>query len=117
MAPPLQIPLLWACLASSGDIGQPLPVEGSTWPVGHTYLVGAGKGWAAADEGSPGSQPKKGRGLGPSPFPPSVVLDLLQGEMGCRWEEVRRARRGHRCHQFHTHSIPTLSVVAPPVTA
>lgn len=57
----VQIPLPWACLASSGDSGQPFPVEGSTWPVGHTYLVATGEGWAAADEGSPGSQPKKGR--------------------------------------------------------
>lgn len=109
----VQIPRPWACLASAGHSGQPLPVEGSTGHVGHTYLVGAGEGGCSRRRGL---SPRRGEDSATSPFPPSVVLDLLQGEMGCRGEEVRRAPRRHRSHQFHTLSIPALSAAAPPVT-
>lgn len=92
----VQIPLPWVCLASVGHNGQSLPVEGSTGQVGRTYLVGAGEGVGCSRRRC--LSPRRGEDLASSSLPPSVVLGLLQEKMGCRWEEVRSAPRGHRCH-------------------
>lgn len=75
----VQIPRPWACLASAGHSGQPLPVEGSTGHVGHTFLVGAGGG-AAADEGV--SAQEGGRTRPPHPSLPPWSWISCRG----RWD-------------------------------
>lgn len=117
----VQIPPPWACLAPAGESGQPLPAEGSTGHVGHTYPVGTGdRGGLHQMKGGQGLSPRWGEDLAFPPFPPSTGPAAAGGGgtqspvQGGR--ESRRALRGHRSPHFHTHSVPTLSVVAPPVT-